>query len=85
MENSIEDWTRFAKHVENQLVLMDETYSASYLGSVQTLVEDLRDKVDLMNGLDLIERQKCFLQINKIGSDLKTTAHFARFEAQGRY
>lgn len=80
MENSIEDWTRFAKHVENQLVLMDETYSKAYLGSVQTLVHDLQDKVTQINKLDLVERQKCFLQINRIGSELKTTAHFARFD-----
>lgn len=82
MENSIEDWTRFAKHVENQLVLMDETYSDAYLGSVQTLVQDLQDKVTQINRLDLVERQKCFLQINKIGSELKTTAHFARFDME---
>ena len=82
MENSIEDWTRFAKHVENQLVLMDETYSADYLGSVQTLVQDLKDQVTLIDRLDLIERQKCFLQINKIGSELKTTAHFVRFDME---
>jgi len=30
--------------------------------------------------LDLVERQKCFLQINSIGSELKTTAHFASFD-----
>ena len=80
MENSIEDWTRFAKHVQNQLVFMDETYSAAYLGSVQTLVQDLQNKVTLLDRLDLVERQKCFLQINEIGSELKTTAHFARLD-----
>lgn len=80
MENSIEDWTRFAKHVENKLVLMDDTYSAAYLGSIQTLIQNLRDKITLIDGMNLGEKQMCFLQINAIGSELRTTAHFANYD-----
>jgi len=81
MENSIEDWTRFAKHVENQLVGMDGCFSDSYLGSIKLLIKKLRDKVTLIDQLGLDEKLICFLQINKIGSELKTTAHFAKLES----
>ena len=80
MENSIEDWTRFAKHVENQLTTQAELFSETYLGSIQVLIKRLRDKVSLIDHLGLEENIICFLQINKIGSELKTTTNSARLE-----
>lgn len=80
MENYIDEWTRFAKRVERQLVLIDGLYSDAYLGSVRSLVERLQNEVRHIGGLDAAEKQQSFLHINQIGSELKTTAHFANFD-----
>lgn len=76
MNDQIQFWLEFVDQVEKGMSTLTDAFSQIYRDSLKGLINSIKSIAANFSNLNPEEQQARFLELNRLGHELKTTAYF---------